>query len=241
MAHRRAIGLFVLAVLACNRDTAHHGDDAGESSGAPSTSATTSMPAESSGAVDGSSDGGSDTGDQPPPPPTSPTAHVRFKGPARLANDYAQALALPVEDLCLELGEFDCTAVAHRVTLGGVAPYDLGLYRPLPQSSMTSPIAVDRIALAACGRRIDRDLAGEHVLFTALLQGDALADLHDAHVTLFLDALYVGAVQRHATATELDHLRALYSDVAATSDAPARDWATLSCFAVLTTFEALFY
>lgn len=185
---------------------------------------------------------GDDTTGGEPPPPTSPSANVRFKGPAQLRNDFAQTLGLPVDELCFELGTLSCTDDVHTVTLGGVEPDALGIYEPASTSNITTPIAVDRVALAACGRRVDADLQGKPVIFDLTLDGEALADPTDASVAASVTTLYRRALLRDPTDAELSNVLALYDDVAASvSDRPARDWAVGSCFAVLTTMESLFY
>ncbi|MEM6994588.1 MAG: hypothetical protein AAF721_29000 [Myxococcota bacterium] len=211
------------------------GDDDADGDG---TGTSGGEDADSSG-DDGTEDG---TDDGPPPPPTSPTANVRFKGPKQLRNDFARALSLPPDELCFELGDLSCTDDVHAVTLGGVEPDALGIYEPAKTSTATTPIAVDRIALAACGRRVDADFAGAPVIFDVPLSGAALADVDGAEVTSAVTDLYRRILLRDPTAAELDLVRGLYTDVAATaSDQPARDWAVASCFAVLTTMESLFY
>jgi hypothetical protein len=57
-----------------------------------------------------------------------------------------------------------------------------------------------------------------------------------------LETLYKRALLRLPTDTEIAHLRQLYRDVDATGKpSPAAKWMQLSCFAVMTTVEALFY
>ena len=190
----------------------------------------------------------------PPPATTSaPTdvaqshkANMRFKRDLRLRNDFAAALELDPDDLCNELDRYSCTDVAHRVALGGVQPYDLGIVEPAAATGATTPLVVERIALAACSERVDRDLSApaSAVIFADLPvdAGGAIADIGHASVAGALQRLYRRALQRNPSSGELDHLRGFYSDVAArTPDDAARKWATLSCFVVLTSMESLFY
>ena len=54
--------------------------------------------------------------------------------------------------------------------------------------------------------------------------------------------LYKRSLLRPPTAQEQGHLRQLYRDIEADGQGqPARDWAVLSCFSVLTSMEGLFY
>ncbi|GAB4561294.1 MAG: hypothetical protein Tsb0020_08680 [Haliangiales bacterium] len=176
---------------------------------------------------------------------------VKFKGNARLQNDFARALELDIDQVCVELGRFSCAELVHRVPLGGSSAFDLGLYQPLATTTLTSPIAVERVAMSACVARAERDFAalagdsGEAALIFSGIELDAagaLRDVSSAPVAAAIDTLYKRALQRRASASEIAHLRALYDDIAAAeSDRPARDWAALSCFAVMTTMEQLFY
>lgn len=199
--------------------------------------------------------GGERRGDAPPPADEvitpSPTPRVKLKGSDRLRNDLSRALGLAPEDVCNELGQYSCTHMVHRVALGGSAPYDLGLFSPLPHTSLTTPIAAERVALAACVTRVDRDLGDnsnddqnpEAPIFAALdIDAGGRLDADAGAVAAAVDTLYERAVQRRARPTEIAHLRQLYRDIEARgSERPARDWAVLSCFAVMTTMEHLFY
>jgi len=178
--------------------------------------------------------------------PTSPKANVRFKGTERMRLEMARVLGLPREETCKELGEFDCFDV-HNVVLGGTDPFGVALYRPVEHTSATTPLAVERIVLTACTDRAGRDLADPEnaLVFTGLRvdEGGRLTDTDDSATAGAIDRLYQRALQRNATELERNHLRLLYNYVEASgeSSAPARDWATLSCFAVLTSLEWLFY
>ena len=242
--------LAVLVAAGCRNNGSSSGDDEtddGGTGGGPGsvseTTPTDSGEEEGDGTTAGDDDSGSsDTGEPPPPLPTSPKANVRFKGPQRLAADLAQALELPLSDMCLELGDMHCTDDVHRVTLGGAEPYNLGINKPAQFTTVTAPIAVDRVVLAACARRVDEDFSGTPRIFDVPRSGGALADPGGDEVADAIDRIYTGGLLRHAADTEVAHLRALYDDVEATgTSTPARDWAVAACFATLTTLEFLFY
>jgi hypothetical protein len=184
-------------------------------------------------------DGGVDPG------VASSRAKLRFKEGRRMANDFARALGLDTGALCRELGQYSCVEEVHTVALLGVEPYQLGLYEPLVETAVTTPIAVERVAIAACSERVDRDLADavDAVIYKGLpIEGGAIADIEDPAVGEAIDALYKRALQRRATAAEIEHHRQLYRDIAALGgDEPARAWAKGSCFATLTALENLFY
>jgi hypothetical protein len=178
--------------------------------------------------------------------PVAPSLHprVKFKGDIRLEDDVARALGLAPDQVCNELGRYSCTREVHRVALGGTSAYDLGLFTPLPFTSLTTPMAAERVAMAACATRVDRDLAGEGLIFADVdLDGRGrLVDPDGGAVSTAIDTLYRRALQRRVGTGELAHLRRLYRDIEARAVVrPARDWAVLSCFAVMTTMEQLFY
>lgn len=177
-----------------------------------------------------------------PGPPASPTPRVRFKGPKRLALELARILDLDESDVCTELGQYDCFAV-HNVSLGGADPFGVALYSPSETSTATTPIAVERVVLAGCIERAARDLEtpASAVIFKDVVTSGGELDVDSDAVRVAIDSLYTRSMQRHASDSEVSHLLSLYADVAAESPSPARDWASLSCFAVLTSLETLFY
>lgn len=191
-----------------------------------------------------------DTGIQINEFPESGKANVRYKRNERLRNDFAAALGIQATELCLELGLYSCTDLVHQISLGGVEPYRLGIHEALPFTTVTTPIAVERVALAACEKRVRRDLFGgdpqsQGPLIYANLEIGAdgrLANLEGGGVTRSIETLYKRVHQRMPLEREVLHLRQLYRDLEADgAPDPARDWAVLSCFSVLTTMEALFY
>ena len=175
---------------------------------------------------------------------------VRAKGGARYATDLAAALALPRDQLCKELGTLDCVDDVHRIVLGGVEPYDLGIYQPLAVAPMTAPIAVDRVALSACARAARRDVQEpeQAVFWRDRTPGVALSAAERAAVAR---RIYDRVLRRDAEAFEVEALVGLHDDVVAelaaaqTTTTAAGDadeqWLTLACFAVASGTEALFY
>jgi hypothetical protein len=169
-------------------------------------------------------------------------ARVKYKSGARYANDLAAALDLPRDAVCRELGRYDCVDEVHRIVLGGVEPYTLGVRDPLPSIAVTAPIAQDRVALAACTERIERDLAASEPVFLTAVDLDALTPGElEATAGRFYDRI----LRRAATPDEVSALAQFHSTV---TDEPGesgatatRDWAILSCFMVATTLESIFY
>ncbi len=167
-------------------------------------------------------------------------ARVKFKGGERYARDLAAALELPRDQLCSELGLYDCVGEVHRISLGGVEPYELGIDEPLPVAPVSAAIAVDRVALSACTRRVEADLAdpGAAVIFAALAAADGpkRADL-EAIAADLVDRV----LRRDATPAEIASIADFYAEAEADAESPARAFGQLSCFAVATMLEALFY
>lgn len=189
---------------------------------------------------------GNNAGVEPPVNDTvveSATARVKFKTQGRFVRDLASGLDLAPNEVCNELGLYDCYREAHRITLGGVEPYQRGIRDPLPVAPVTAPIAVDRVALTACATRVDRDfdVPTDAVLFGDLANGPT----NDATLRAAANGLYDRLLRRDATPEELDELVAFHAEaievVDGASDKATREWAVASCFAVATTMEGLFY
>jgi hypothetical protein len=184
------------------------------------------------------------------PAPTVPTEEVaasrqervKYKSGARYANDLAAALDLERDAVCRELGRYDCVDEVHRIVLGGVEPYTLGVREPLPSPGVTAPIAQDRVALAACTERIERDLAASEPVFLTAVDVDAPTP---GQLEATAERFYDRILSRAATPDEVSALAQFHSTVSdelGESGAPAtHDWAILSCFMVATTLESIFY
>lgn len=177
----------------------------------------------------------------------SRTPRVKYKSGARYASDLAVALDLERDAVCRELGRYDCVDEVHRIVLGGVEPYTLGVREPLPSLGVTAPIAQDRVALAACTERIERDLAASEPVFLTAVDVDAPTPGQlEATAGRFYDRI----LRRAATPGEVSALAQFHSAVIhwTVTDEPGesgatatRDWAILSCFVVATTLESIFY
>lgn len=167
---------------------------------------------------------------------TSAVGRVRPKNGEVWGRDLANGLGLQTWELCAELGSYDCLESAHRIATGGVEPTVLGIDEPLPEPSVSSPIAFDRVAVSACALRWERDQAGTPVVFGDLAKGDT-----PAHRRAVSTALIERLLGRRATNPELDALEALHGALADVAvDAP-RDWGVGACVTVATSSEALFY
>ena len=167
----------------------------------------------------------------------SAKARVNAKSGAVWGRDLANGLGLQEWELCSELGAYDCISEAHRITLGGVEPTVLGIDEPLPNASVSAPIAVDRVATSACGLRYDRDKSGDTpVIFGPVLKKDSGRAREEV-----ADALIRRLLARESTKAELESLVALYDTLAPISKDLPRDGAVGMCVIVATSTEALFY
>lgn len=170
--------------------------------------------------------------------PTSVSAKGRVvaKSGAVWGRDLATGLGLDEWDLCSELGGFDCIGEAHLITLGGVEPTVLGIDDPLPNASVSAPIAVDRVASSACATRYDRDKIGPAVIFGPVLEADTSAKREDVARGLVRRVL-----AREPSKDEVASLVELYDTIEPLSSDPVRDWSVGACVVVATSTEALFY
>jgi hypothetical protein len=189
-------------------------------------------------------DGGPGTGGAAPDlPPTSDNAALKLKAGLRFRNDVAQALDLD-PTFCSELGLADCSAV-HFIILGGADAFGSGLYEPLPETTATSPLAFDRIAVAGCLARAELDFespAAATIYVGLAVDGDGRMDPASAAAGAAVERLYRKGLARNPTAGEVAALLGMYEAIEEQgSEAPAHDWATLGCFAVLTSIENVFY
>jgi len=184
-----------------------------------------------------------------PAPVASVDPRVKFKDGERYLRDLSANLSIPREEICKELSRYDCMTDAFRIVLGGVEAPNLLVNDPIEDAALTSPIAVDRLALHVCTNRVrmDKEKPAEAVLFKAgafgregRAKGPEIAWLNST-----ADAIYGSVLLRTPSAREVQNLAAYYAQVAegrsANSPDVAADWVTLSCFAVASSLEAVFY
>jgi hypothetical protein len=184
-----------------------------------------------------------------PAPVTSVDPRVKFKDGERYLRDLSANLSIPREEICKELSRYDCMTDAFRIVLGGVEAPNLLVNEPIEDAALTSPIAVDRLALHVCTNRVrmDKEKPADAVLFKAgafgrdgRAKGPELAWLNST-----ADAIYGSVLLRTPSEREVQNLAAYYAQVAegraANNPDVAADWVTLSCFAVASSLEAVFY
>ena len=170
-------------------------------------------------------------------------ANLRWKRVDILKNDLSQALGFAPAESCKELEIYDCF-LAHKIPLGGSDPFGSGLYEPARSPQITTPIAVERIIMNTCIRRTLVDAAGPAVVFTELDLTSPGLDPSDPETVHAVDnqirILYRRFLARNPTVEEKDLIRSLlHSDTAELIS--ASDFAILSCFAVGSTTEFIFF
>jgi hypothetical protein len=196
----------------------------------------------SAGAPSSSDSGSSSTGD-PAAPPASPKALVKLKTGDRFAADLARALELDRAEVCRELDRYDCIGV-HGVVMGNADPYLSALYEPLDQTTATSPLAYERVALSGCMVRVDRDRSSSAPAIFAGLpsSGGAISGSVDDVLRPIVASLFERMLSRAASDQEIAATVALYDGVAKVDPvAPSRSWAVAACLAVATSVENVFY
>ena len=187
----------------------------------------------------GGEDDGDGTGGEPQVEPSS-KHDLQWKRAYALERDLMRALELEADEVCLEAGSEPCISQVHLVALGGHDPIGLGLYESLADPLTTTPIAVDRVMLSACGSRAEADASGGAVVFTDLdLSGPAPEASNEA-VGGTATALYRRLLSRDPLAEEIELLAQLTVDDAG-DPVSAVDFAKLACFTVASSTEFLFF
>lgn len=186
--------------------------------------------------------GGGDTGDsKDEPAEVAPSTRndLQWKRAWAVQRDLQNALELSEEELCRELGQFDCVREVHLVSLGGHDAIESAIYESLPEPLATTPIAVDRLVLSACTHRVDADASGDAKVFTSLKLGGDAPSATDPAVEKTIETLYRRLLARDPKPSEVETVSTLVVDD--DGDAvSATDFAKLACYAVGSSTEFLF-
>lgn len=168
---------------------------------------------------------------------------IKFKDGNRYLRDLSASLDLPRATICKELGQYDCFNDAFRIVLGGVEAENLAVFTPQEEEALTTPIALDRVALHVCVNRVQLDLAqpGSAVLLRNAPKGKASPEW----VKTTTATLYDRILNREPTASEGAELANFYKTVSrkggrSNPDA-TKDWVTLGCFALASSIENIYY
>jgi len=222
-------------------DTTGDGDGDGDTTGDGDSDSGTAEPTDGGSAPDSGAVGG-DGEENPIPEPayqTSARAGVEWKRVKAVEQDLMAALALNRNEVCKELDRFSCADLVHTVALGGNEPFFKAMYRPLAEPSVTTSIAIDRMVLAACSNAAERDRDGPAQVFIALdLNATTIADGPSIDETI--TTLFKRFHARLPTSGEITEVKTLLVDDGGAS-VSALDFAKLSCFAVGTMAEFVFY
>lgn len=159
-----------------------------------------------------------------------------------LTRDLARGLELAEDELCNELGTHRCAEI-YKIPLGGSDAARQGVNLPPSEPLLTTALAVERVVLSACVRRVDADRAGSPVVFDkldlALPTLSLTDDVVSAAVTAQILALHRRMLSRNPTEGEISRLKELVLD-ADGQPVSARDFAVLACFAIGTSTDFLF-
>ncbi len=192
----------------------------------------------------GSDDGdhSDESGDEESEPQVEPAQapNLQWKRASALEQDLMRALELEADQVCLEVGTAPCISEVHQVALGGHDPFDLGLYESLDAPLTTSPIALDRVVLSACGNRVALDRQGSALVFDQLALDEPAPSAEDERVAATITALYRRLLARDPLPSEIELVAGLTVDDQGEPVA-GHEFASLACYTIGTTSEFLFF
>ena len=179
--------------------------------------------------------------DQAPEFKISGRHHIRWKRVMSLEQDLTQALELTPEEACAEVGYAGVCFFLHIVALGGNEPVFATMYEPIAEPSATTALAVDRVAVAACGAAVDRDTTrSTPLVFKEFDLAQAEVSPKTAGISAMTTELYQRLLARDPTPSELSTVASLASPVEGVA-LSARDFAKMACYAIATTTEFIFH
>lgn len=134
---------------------------------------------------------------------TQVQAAAMWKRATMLRNDLAQALSLPAEHLCFELGTYSCTDMVHNFALGGRDPFTRAQYTSMEKPSQLTATAFERTVLQSCIKRIKKDLSeSKPQVFRFYPLNKTLNDTSNEHIQQQVQDLYQRFFQRPASDAE---------------------------------------
>jgi hypothetical protein len=146
-----------------------------------------------------------------------------------------KGLGLTKDQVCLELGKDSCIDKVHLTVLGGNEPFFNGQYERAQTPTVLTAVAVDRVVLAACSRRIQLDagLGANAVVFKNFPLTTAKPS--DDQIKQQATELYRRLLARDPEAPELSAISAFGGT------ATAGDKIALSlCYAIASSSENIF-
>jgi len=171
----------------------------------------------------------SETGDLAPPAPGMDLVWKRYRA---FEDGIVQGLSLNKSDFCLELGKQPCIDKTHLTVLGGNEPYESGQYERVQSPTVLTAVAVDRIVLSACSKRLELDRAADAkaIVFKHFsLKGSAPDPKQIADQTT---ELYRRLLARNAEAEEVKIIQGMTAQ-----NLPPDKLALIMCFAIATSIE----
>ncbi|HYX39606.1 MAG TPA: hypothetical protein VE954_41440 [Oligoflexus sp.] len=166
-------------------------------------------------------------------------ADPMWKRATMLRNDLAQALALPPNQLCLELGTYSCTDLVHNFSLGGRDPFDRAQYTSMEKPSQLTATAFERTVLQSCIQRIKKD-GSDPKVFRFYALNKTLNDTSDELIKLQIQDLYQRFFQRPAAGTEVTTALKL-ADRNRFGSTSMDQWSQALCLAVGSQWTNLFF
>jgi hypothetical protein len=166
-------------------------------------------------------------------------ADVMWKRATMLRNDLAQALSLPPEQLCFELGTHSCTDLVHNFSLGGRDPFARAQYTSMDKPSQLTATAFERTVLQSCIQRIKKD-GSDPKVFRFYALNKTLNDTSDELITQQVQDLYRRFFQRSASSAEVATTLKL-ADRQRFGAVPMDQWSQALCLAVGSQWANLFF
>lgn len=146
-----------------------------------------------------------------------------------------KGLGLAKDQVCLELGRDSCIDKVHLTVLGGNEPFLNGQYERAQAPTVLTSVAIDRVVLSACSRRLELDAAAGANATVFKYFPLTAAKPNDEQIKQQATDLYRRILARDPEAAELQAI----ADFGAT--ATAGDKIALSlCYAIATSAENIF-
>lgn len=183
--------------------------------------------------VDGSAQPGAPGSAKPGLPQAGKT--LLWKRYRPFESGLVKGLGLTKDQVCMELGKDSCIDKVHLTVLGGNEPFVNGQYERAQTPTVLTAVAIDRVVLAACSRRIELDagLGANAVVFKHFPL--TAAKPSDDQIKQQATELYRRILARDPEAPELQAISA-FGGTAAAGDKIALSL----CYAIASSSENIF-
>ena len=160
-----------------------------------------------------------------------------WKRSSALENSIMDALDLKAEEICNELGQYNCINKVYLAEFGGNDAIEKSQYVRLEKPSFVTSIALERVALSACLKKVEKEKTVKS-LFKHYDIDDKKIDYNTQKESVDKqnEYLYRRFYARDPLPEELAELGTL-----ADGNVTTTEYATLTCFALLSSSEFLFY